>query len=411
MKFTLFIARRVIRQENRSFSGLIIIIARLAIALSLAVMIVATAMVSGFRETISDKIYGFWGHVNISRQSLRSSFDDLPMPVDSAFLNWAGQKPDIAAVQVYARKAGMLKTRTDLEGVIVKGVSSDFYSDSFRKYMVGGELPAFDGDQPAGDMVLSRSIAQRMQLEMGDSAVLYFIDQDESGLFNQRYRKLRIAGIYNTGLEEFDKMFVLADIRHIRRLNDWGPQEVGGYEIFANRTDLILPVYEEVAREADPFWEVQSVYELIPGIFDWLNLQRINERIIIILMLVVALINMVTSLLILILERTTMIGTLKALGANNRSVRSIFLVQAAYIIVWGMVIGDAIGLSLCYLQQAFGIIRLPEESYYVSVAPVSIHYGSIILLNIATLAVSLLFLLIPSALVSRLHPVKTLRFS
>jgi lipoprotein-releasing system permease protein len=397
--------------EKRSFSRLIIGIARVAIALSLAVMIVASSMVSGFRETISEKIYGFWGHVNISKQSLRSSYDDLPMPLDTAFMDWAQQQPNIANVQVYARKAGIIKTRGNLEGMILKGISTDFYWKSFSQYLIAGQPIQFNKEGASGDMLLSKSMATRLNLQVGDSAILHFIDQTEDGNFSQRYRKLKVSGIYNTGLEEFDKLFVLADIKHIQRLNNWGPNEVGGYEIFADSPDQIEVVYEAVNYESDPFWSVQTVYELIPGIFDWLNLQKVNERIILILMFVVAVINMITSLLILILERTNMIGTLKAMGAGNGSIQSIFLINAAHIICWGMLMGDALGLGICYLQQTFGIIRLPEESYYVSVAPVSIHYLDILFMNLATIVISLLFLILPSRLVARIHPVKAIRFS
>ncbi len=411
MRFPFYIARRIIRNETRSFSRLIIVIARIAIALSLAVMIVASSMVNGFRDTISSKIYGFWGHINISKESLRSSFDDLPIPYDAAFMEWAEQQDAIAAVQVYARKAGIIKKGGSMEGVILKGIDQHFYWDGFRQYIIEGDTIAVSGAGSGEDMLLSRSVAERMQLHVGDSALLHFIDNGSQGNFRQRYKRFRVAGIYNTGLEEFDKLFALVDIRQIRDLNNWNGNEVGGYEVFLKDPADMQAMAEEVQFQTNPFWNVQTVYQLIPGIFDWLNLQKINERIILILMLVVAVINMITSLLILILERTRMIGSLKAMGATNANIRWIFLFKSAHIILWGLVLGNILGLGICFLQQTFGIIKLPEASYYVTVAPVAIRFGEILLLNVGTLFVSLAFLVIPSVLVARIDPVKALRFS
>lgn len=410
MRFPFYIARRIIRNETRSFSRLIIVIARIAIALSLAVMIVASSMVNGFRDTISSKIYGFWGHINISKESLRSSFDDLPIPYDTAFMEWAAQQDAIETVQVYARKAGIIKKGGSMEGVILKGVDDHFYWDGFRQYIIAGDTLSYNSDS-GEDMLLSRSVAERMQLQVGDSALLHFIDNGSQGNFRQRYKRFRVAGIYNTGLEEFDKLFALVDIRQIRDLNNWNGNEVGGYEVFLKDPSDMQAVADEVQFQTNPFWNVQTVYQLIPGIFDWLNLQKINERIILILMLVVAVINMITSLLILILERTRMIGSLKAMGATNGNIRWIFLFKSAHIIIWGLVLGNLLGLGICYLQQTFGIIRLPEASYYVTVAPVAIRYGEILLINAGTLVVSLAFLVIPSVLVARIDPVKALRFN
>jgi lipoprotein-releasing system permease protein len=411
MRYSLFIARRISDDRHRSFSRLIVVIARLAIALSLTVMIVASGMVNGFRDTISEKLYGFWGHISVSKESLRNSFDDLPLPYDSTFTTWARQQESISAIQPYARKAGIIKSRGQMEGVILKGISDEFYWEGFSKYIIDGQKPNLTTPEASDDMMLSKAVAGALELKAGDSAILHFVDKGGENNYRQRFRKLHVSGIYSTGLEEFDKLFALADLRHVQNLNNWADNEIGGYEIYIHDLADLDATWQLVNDEANPFWEVQTLYQLIPGIFDWLNLQKINERIILLLMFVVALINMVTSLLILILERANMIGVLKAMGATNRGIREIFLLKAANILVWGIVIGNIAGLSLCLIQQRFGLIRLPEESYYVSVAPVSIHVPEILLINLGTLVVSLLFLVIPSSLISRIRPVKAIRFS
>lgn len=411
MWFEFFITKKIINNKERSFSRLIIGIARVAIALSLIVMIISTSLVNGFRSTISDKVFGFWGHINIAKQSLRNSFDDEPIFRKQEFVDEVLQVDGVINVQVYARKAAIIKTKTDIEGIILKGIGSDFNWNGFNKYIIDGTGIDLKDSVVSRGAVISRSTAERLKFTVGDSVLIHIIDQKENGDYQQMYRRLKITGIYNTGLEEFDKLFVLVDIRHIQRLNNWTADQIGGYEVFVDNPDNIKSAESEVIKTADPFWEVQTIQEIIPSVFDWLNLQKVNEWIILTLMVLVALINMVTSLLILILERTNMIGILKSLGAGNNSIRRIFLLNASNIIIWGMIIGNIIGLGLCFLQLKFGLIKLPEESYYVSVAPVDINIIWILLLNAGTFIVSFLFLIIPSYLVAKIQPIKAIRFS
>ncbi|MFI5172007.1 MAG: ABC transporter permease [Chitinophagales bacterium] len=411
MWFEFFITKKIIHNKERSFSRLIIAIARIAIALSLTVMIISTSLVNGFRSTISDKVYGFWGHINISKQSLRNSFDDEPIFRKDEFVNEVEKIDGIIDVQVYARKAAIIKTKTDIEGIILKGIGSDFNWGGFNKYIISGNGINLKDSITSRETIISRSTAERLKFSVGDSVLIHIIDQKENGDYQQMYRKLKIAGIYNTGLEEFDKLFVIVDIRHIQRLNNWSPEQIGGYEVFIDDPDKLMEIASEVNKVADPFWEVQTIREIIPSVFDWLNLQKVNEWIILTLMVLVAIINMVTSLLILILERTNMIGVLKSLGANNNSIRRIFLLNASNIIIRGMVFGNIIGLGLCIIQQQFGLIKLPEESYYVSVAPVSINLFWVLGLNAGTFIVSYLFLIIPSYLVAKIQPIKAIRFN
>lgn len=411
MWFELFISRRIVHNKERSFSRLIIGIARVAIALSLAVMLISTSLVNGFRATISDKVYGFWGHINIAKQSLRNSFDDIPIQVDTVFEQQVKEIPGVTNIQVYARKAAIIKTKTAIEGVIMKGVGADFSWEQFNKYIISGNGITLTDSVVSRGALLSKNTADRLGFEVGDSVLIHIIDQKENGEYAQMFRKLRVEGIYNTGLAEFDQLFMLIDIRHIRRLNNWDTEAIGGYEVFIDDPEQLEVIEKSVDKAADPFWEVQTIRDIIPSVFDWLNLQRVNEWIILILMFLVALINMVTSLLILILERTNMIGILKAMGAYNKAIRRIFLLNASHIIFWGMVIGNVLGIGLCVLQQQFGIITLPEESYYVSVAPVKMDLLWIVMLNVCTFAISLVFLIIPSLIVARIRPIKAIRFN
>ncbi len=397
--------------KERSFSRLIIGIARVAIALSLAVMLISTSLVNGFRATISEKVYGFWGHINIAKQSLRNSFDDIPIYRRQEFVDEVEAIPGVTAVQVYARKAAIIKTKEAIEGVILKGVGPDFNWSQFDQYIIDGAPIVLTDSMTSRGTLISKNTADRMGFSVGDSVLIHIIDQKDNGDFEQMFRKLRIDGIYNTGLAEFDQLFMLVDIRHIQRLNNWTKDQIGGYEVFIDDPEQLDVMEKRVDKVADPFWDVQTIRDIIPSVFDWLNLQKVNEWIILILMFLVALINMITSLLILILERTNMIGILKAMGANNKGIRRIFLFNAAHIIVWGMVIGNVLGIGLCLLQQQYGIIQLPEASYYVSEAPVKLDMWWILFLNLGTFAVSMVFLIIPSLFVARIRPIRAIRFN
>ncbi len=416
MKLAWFITQRLARTRSKAFSRLIIRIATVAISLSLAVMIITSSLVRGFQQTISDKVYGFMGHVLItqldSRQD-RQSFDDLPVSSNQAFYPVLAQMPGVRHVQVFGRKAGIIKNGQDIEGIIVRGVGPDFDWEAFSPFLVEGQPLAGAAPEVDNGILISRSTQKRLGFKTGDELAVFFIDQSDEGKFRQRAREFVVSGIYHTGLEEYDKLFALADIRHLRRINGWADDEVGGFEVFLDNADnpAALQAWTEIIdEEAGPFLSVASIRQLEPNIFDWLNLQGQNEGIVLTLMMIVAVINMVTSLLILILERTHMIGVLKALGAGDWAVRRIFLWHAAWIIGIGLFWGNVLGLGLCLAQQEFGLIRLPEESYYVTEAPVVIEPLRVLLLNVLTLVVCTTFLLLPSWLVTRVNPIQALRF-
>lgn len=406
MNVAWFITRRIAFGKGRSFSGFIITIAVAAVALSVAVMLITTATVNGFQNQISRKIFGFWGHIHISKFDLNQSYEDIhPVSIYQSFYPALDTVPGIKHIQVYAHKAGIIKTDTEIEGIVLKGIGVDFDWTFFKEYLTEGNIISVSDTAKSNEILISQTTARRLKLKTGDKLAVYFV-QDPPLV-----RKFTISGIYKTGLEEYDEKYALIDIRHIQKLNKWENDEVGGFEVFLNRTEDLQYfsdlIYYQIAGQD---LQSQNIREINPNIFEWLQLQDMNERVILALMTIVAIINMITALLILILERTNMIGILKALGATNWSIRRIFLYNAMYIVGWGLIIGNVLGLGICILQQRFGFITLPEESYYVSVAPIDLNPLTIVVLNVATMVICLFALVWPSYLVTAINPIKAIRF-
>jgi len=308
-------------------------------------------------------------------------------------------------VQAYANKAGIIKFNEQIEGIILKGVAPDFNWQFFREYLVAGEIFQVTDTSAKDQVVISRYTADRLHLEVGDPFLVYFI-QDPP-----RVRKLTISGIYDSGLGEFDKFYALVDIGHIRDLNGWEEDQVGGFEVFIDDVEQLQQRSDDVYKAIGPDLYAESIQNKIPNIFDWLQLQNTNEVVILVLMVLVASINMISVLLILILERTNMIGILKAFGATNWTIRKVFILNAAYIIGLGLVWGNVLGLGICFIQDYFEVITLPQKSYYVSVAPIYINPLNILLVNAGTLVICTLSIVMPTYLVSRINPIKAIRFS
>lgn len=408
--------------------------------ISMAVMIIATALVSGFKNEISSKIFGFWGHVHITHFQTESAVESIPLNINQHFYikeqgkkhitdiesvpyekewptlsNWfqrsittsSHTKGGIRHIQVFANKAGIIKTKGQvLEGIILKGVSNDYDWEFFKEYLTEGQILDLSQDKMSREIIISESSAKRLKVKLHDKFRVHFV---ENG--SQIIRTFTIRGIYNTGLAEYDKKFALIDIRQIQRLNGWTEDQVSGFEVFTDHIEDMEPIGKYIYYNIlGPELFSQTIKDIYPGIFSWLNLQDVNVRVILILMMLVAVINMITSLLILILERTNMIGILKSLGATNWSIRKTFLYQASFIIGIGLLLGNALGLLFCWLQQRFGIIKLPEEAYYVSVAPIDISWAMILFINVMAIMVTMLFLLIPTFLVTYIQPVKAIRF-
>jgi len=386
-------------------------IAVFGIALGLAVMLVAISIVTGFKEEISNKVIGFGSHIQILNYDSNVSYETNPIPASPDFLPRIKEVKGIKHIQAFAMKAGIVKTQNDIQGLVLKGVGQDYDWSFFDKSMVEGSSFRMNPDTVSNSIVISSFLAKKLKLKTGDSFQMWFI-QD-----TPRFRKFYVSGVYETSLQEFDKTFALVDIRHIQRLAGWDENQVSGLEMMVTDfqdIDRITAEVDEIVSTA--FFDdgsrlkVVNIVEKYPQIFDWLNLQDINVMIIIILMLVVAGINMISGLLIIILDRTNMIGILKALGTTNRSIRRIFLYQSSYLILKGLLWGNLLGISICLVQKYFGIIRLDPASYYLSTVPVNLDFFNIFLLNTGTIAAILLFLILPSMLISRISPAEAIRF-
>ena len=413
MNFPYFIAQRLIkgRKEETSFSRPINIIAIIGIATGLAVMILAVAILTGFKQEIRDKVVGFGSHIQIMNFDSNISFETTPISDTQSFVPKIKKIPGIRHIQVFATKAGIIKTEEDIQGVVLKGVGSDYDWSYFSSNIVDGSVFTVTDTTRTDKVIISKKISDMLRLKTGDSFAMHFV-QDPP-----RMRKFTISGIYETSLEEFDKMYVFCDIGHIKRLNGWDETMVSGFEIFINDFDDLIPMTQEVrdavgyrVTEEEPQFKITNIRSKYPQIFDWLNFQDINVIIIIILMVVVAGFNMISGLLILILEKTNMIGILKALGSDDKSIRKVFLYQAAYLIGKGLLWGNIIGLGFAYLQLKTQLISLDPASYYIKTVPVNLELSHILMLNAGTMVVIIIMLLVPSQLISRITPVKAIRY-
>jgi len=413
MNLPYFIAQRLIkgRKEGTSFSKPINIIAVAGISLGLAVMILAVAILTGFKEQIREKVVGFGANIQIVSSDTYYSLETDPISRDQGFVEKVRNMPGISHIQVFATKPGIIKTEDEIQGVVLKGVGSDFDWNYFSSCMVDGKVFRVSDTSRTDEVIISKKIADMLRLKTGDSFAMYFV-QDPP-----RQRKFTVTGIYETSLEEFDKMYVFCDIAHIRRLNGWEDNQVSGFEIFIDDFDR-LDTMEKAVRDAVGYriseeeenLKVQSIRNRYPQIFDWLDFQDLNVIIIILLMLVVAGFNMISGLLILILEKTNMIGILKALGSDDITIRSTFQYQAAWLIGKGLLWGNVAGIGLAILQLKTGLVTLDPSSYYIKTVPVNLELVHIILLNAGTMAIILIMLLVPSKLISRITPVKAIRY-
>ena len=408
-----FIARRLIKERSHdtAFSRPVNVIAIIGIALGLAVMILAVAILTGFKQQIRDKIAGFAAHIQVVNWDDNLSYETVPINSSQPFVQKIINHPGIKSIQVYATKAGIIKTEDNIQGVVLKGIDSDYDWSFFSSNLVEGEVVRISDTARTDNVLISKKIADMLGLKLGDSFSMFFV-QDPP-----RMRKFTITGIYETSLEEFDKTYLFCDIDHIRRLNGWMEDQVSGFEIFINdfnELDLMTEVVNDAVgyriAEGEDQVKVTNIRGRYPQIFDWLGFQDTNVIIILVLMILVAGFNMISGLLILILEKTNMIGILKAMGANNRLIRSVFLYQAAWLTAKGLLWGNIIGLGLALLQQKTEIFALDPSSYYLKSVPINLDPLHIVLLNAGTMAVIILMLLIPSQLIARITPVKAIRY-
>lgn len=412
MKYEQFVARNLLRGVDRhSLSGPFVRISTVAVALSLCIMIITVAIIAGFKSEISSKVYGMGGHLQITNYDSNTSFESTPIYSDADCFDSLRAMPEVERIQMFATKAGIIKTGSDIEGVVLKGVGPDFGLGFFAKHLVDGELFSVIDSQTTNCSLISKIMADKLGLKVGDTYDVFFVQTPP------RYRRFTVTGIYSTHLTEFDRLLTICDIKHLQRISGWSSNQITGYEVFVRNTSNLDEMRWRVDDVAGVIFmedfsklRVMSIEDKYPGIFDWMNLQRLNASVLIVLMLIVAGINMISGLLIIIIERMSTVGLLKALGASNGSVRRIFLFQAARIMLRGLFFGNIIGLGLCLIQQHTGLVGLNEEFYFLAQVPICIKVWQVLLLNVVAFVVGIAMLVLPSMVVARIDPDKTLKF-
>lgn len=400
-----FIARRIAIKSERTFSKLIVRIAIAGVMLSLSVMMLSVAIIKGFKTEIREKVRGYIGDVRIFKYGLNNSFELTPFVAGKETLEKLKNNPDVEFFQPYATKPAIISANNEVEGINFKGIDKTFNWDYIHKHLVSGTVMDFtDSTKATRQILISQFTANRLKLKVGDDFIMYFVQNPP------RKRPFKIVGIYDIGVEEIDKGFVIGDLNIIRRLNNWKADEVGGIEIrikdFANLKAVSDGIYENLGLDL----KSESVADYFPAIFTWLSLLDVNTKVLLVLMMIVGVINMVTALLIMILERTNMIGILKAFGMSDYSVMKIFLYNAAYLVGFGLLLGNILGLGLGFLQQYTHVFKLDQASYYLSYVPIEIHFIDVLILNLATMIICVVVLILPSMLVSRISPLKAIRF-
>ncbi|MDW8851562.1 FtsX-like permease family protein [Flavobacterium sp. MMLR14_040] len=410
MNLEYFIAKRLITAKDykSSISAPIIKIAISAIAIGIIMMLVSVATGIGLQQKIREKVSAFNGQIIISNYDNNNSDVTLvPISKKQDFYPNFKSVPEVSHIQVIASKAGIIRTENAFEGIIFKGVGGDYDWNNIKEYLVEGKLPDFSKNLNE-EVIISKFLANRLGLKVGDNFNTFFIKEEQGKMPNSR--RFKITGIFNSGFQDFDATYIIGDIRHIQRINKWNPDQVGAFEVFVKDFKNIKATGDQIYEQTSSSLDTKTIVEKYGYIFDWLQLFDFNIIVILVVMILVATINMVVALLVLILERTQMIGILKALGANNWTVRKIFLYNAFYLIIRGLFWGNLIGISILLIQQQFGVVQLNPENYYVNQAPVYINWGYVILLNLMTITVCFVVLLIPSYIITKISPVKAIRF-
>ena len=410
MKVAGFIANRIAFNQQKSFSRFIIRLSTVATIISVMVMIVTLSLANGFQEKVGQKVFSFLGHIRIQEKQPEKAIisEESPIIKNDALIESIRQNPDVEDIYPFATKYAILKTKDEIEGVLLKGLDKSYDFTRLKDFIKEGRPVQFNDSSYSREIMLSAYTAAQLNLNVNDKILIYFIRPDG----RMRPDKLTITGIYKTGIEEYDKTFAIGDIKLIQRLNDWQEDEVGGYEIFLTSYNN-LAEKENAIYETDnfpPTWDAVSARRISPNIFDWLNMQDTTRNVLIGFMVIVAIINLITCLIILVLERVRMVGILKSLGATDWTVQAIFLRHSAFITIVGVAIGTALALGLLWLQQATGFIKLKEEAYYLDTAAVKIVWWQVGLIAGGTLLICFLVLLIPSILVRKVQPVKAIQF-
>ncbi len=409
MNLPVYIAKNLIKGNKKAFSSFILRVSVLATTISVATMIVALSFINGFQQVVAEKIFHFWGHLRVQHfEPLKSSIAEASAiqrtyEIEDTLRRTSGVK----SIAPYANKSAILKSPGSIEGVLVKGIDSSYPLEKINRFLIKGKWPTLSDSLHANEIAISSYTANQLNIEQGASLLIYFIQENGE---MPKTRKLTVSGIYKTGIDVYDKVFAIGDLSMIQRLNDWDSSTISGYEIdvedFSQMDNISLMIYENLPTG----WNAVTLKELSPEIFDWLQLQDTNKAILIIVMIIIAGINLITCLLILILERTNMIAMLKAVGAQENTIQQIFIYYGTWIALRGIGWGTALGLGICYLQQYTKFIKLNEDAYYIDAAPVAINYTQVAIIAISTLILSLLILILPSIISRKINPSKALQF-
>jgi len=404
-----FIAKRIALNREQSFSRFIIRLAIAATTISVAAMILSLAFINGFQKVISEKVFSFWGHIRVQHfEPFKVSIaEETPILKNDTIEREISQLENVAHIQPFATKSAIINANATIEGVLFKGVSQGYPFEKLDAFLKKGRWVQFNDTSYSQEIVLSEFMAQELSVDVGNDLLIYFIQPGEE---KPRTRKLKVCGLYKTGIDVYDKTFAMGDMRLIQRLNDWQPGQIGGYEVVLKDYSSMNEVSDSIYDKLPAGWNSKTMREIYPDIFDWLNLQNTNKYILIAVMTAVALINLITCLIILVLERTRMIGVLKAIGTADWKIQQIFMYYGALITLWGITLGLILGLGISILQKSTGFIKLNEEAYYMSTAPVDLVWWQVGLVVAGTFLVCFTVLLIPSLISRKISPAKAVQF-
>jgi len=403
-----FIARRIAFNRQRSFSRFIIRLAITATAISVAAMLLTLAFTHGFQYAISQKIFSLWGHIRVqyAAPNRAAIAEELPMTQNDTVLSQLHANKEVRSVSTFATKNAILRSKEGIEGVLLKGVARGYDFTNMDGFLKSGRWIHFTDSGYSSEINLSTYTANQLKLHVGDKVLVYFLQPGGP----PRVRSLLVAGTFKVGIEDYDKLMAIGDLKLIQRLNNWQADQIGGYEVFIKDYRRIDTVNSLIFNPLPTGWSSRTIEDIYPNIFEWLNLQDNTIVIVLVIMIIVATLNLVTCLIILVLERTRMIGILKAIGSPNMTIQKIFLYQGAYITLFGMLFGNGFGLLICWLQQRYGFLTLPEDAYFISKAVVKIEWWHILLVNAGTFLICFLVLMIPTIVVRRMQPTRAIQF-